>query len=57
MVLKTTIRKCSDLVKNRLISTNDVRRNEAGKVTIEAMIESIKAAYSDNRRILMLDIK
>ncbi|MBS6420376.1 hypothetical protein ACR76K_07490 [Enterococcus gallinarum] len=46
-----------DLVKNRLISTNDVRRNEAGKVTIEAMIESIKAAYSDNRRILMLDIK
>lgn len=45
-----------DLVKNRLISTASVKRNEAGKVTIEAMIDSLKKAYDDNRRILMLDI-
>lgn len=45
-----------DLVKNRLISTNLVNRNEEGKVTIEAMIDSLKKAYEDNRRILMLDI-
>lgn len=45
-----------DLVKNRLISTNNVKRDGEGKITIEAMIDSLKIAYQDNRKILMLDI-
>ncbi|HGF7564134.1 DUF6731 family protein [Enterococcus hirae] len=45
-----------DLVKNRLISQVDVKRNGEGKITINAMIDSLKEAYANNRKILMLDI-
>jgi len=45
-----------DLIKNRLISQAKVVRNQEGKITIATMIDSLKEAYNDNRKILMLDI-
>lgn len=45
-----------DLISNRLFYIdNQVNLNENGKLTINAMINSIKRAYVDNLRIIELD--